>query len=555
MVFMVLPQLVKTFIGLASLSAASLADAASVELTPISGGDGAVEQVEVKGGRVWQNTGTAGFMYFQKPANFTVKEGQTLYVGVTYLDEGSGRITMQYDSTAGPYSAPTVHSRTSRVGSGEIVNGYFELPSVMFANRENNKADFRINGGAPGGVKISISKVTLSDTPGNDANFLQATSKVWKSRYSGPGKTADATTLKGKVMAGYQGWFRTPNDLDDGGWGHWLRGVPASENFCIDMWPDVSAYAPESRVRAGDLMTQSGKPAHLFSSTSLDVVKTHFKWMREHDIDGAFLQRFGPAAGKRPEWVLRNVTEAAAQEGRIWAIEYDVSGMADATVLEKLKADWEWLTKEFKILEDPRYAHEKGKPVVFVWGLPVPDRNFTPANANAVVDYFKAQGTYVIGSLLDNWRTMNADWQEHAKTYDGILIWQNQHPADMAIFTSRGQDFYPHTWPGFSWAHLKKLDPNNDRSFSPRKGGETYWKRTKSWIDAGADRMFVGMFDEYDESTAIMPMTDDHPAAHSPYGRFVNNEGRPADWWLRLTAHLKKMMLKQIPASTPMPER
>jgi hypothetical protein len=36
-------------------------------------------------------------------------------------------------------------------------------------------------------------------------------------------KGVDTTTLQGKVMAGYQGWFNTPTDGAKLGWTHWAR--------------------------------------------------------------------------------------------------------------------------------------------------------------------------------------------------------------------------------------------------------------------------------------------------------------------------------------------
>ena len=46
-------------------------------------------------------------------------------------------------------------------------------------------------------------------------------------------------------MTGYQGWFRTPNDIEDGGWSHWVRtSTMTPENFTIDMWPDLTEYDP-----------------------------------------------------------------------------------------------------------------------------------------------------------------------------------------------------------------------------------------------------------------------------------------------------------------------
>ena len=59
------------------------------------------------------------------------------------------------------------------------------------------------------------------------------------------------------------------------------------------------------------------------------------------------------------------------------------------------------------------------------------------------------------------------------------------------------------------------------------------------------DRLFLGMWDEYDEATQIMPMTDDPPPPHTEWGRFINNQNKPGDWWMMLTDELKRMMLGQ----------
>ena len=150
-----------------------------------------------------------------------------------------------------------------------------------------------------------------------------------------------------------------------------------------------------------------------------------------------------------------------------------------------LQADWEWLTSQFDILNDPRYVHEDGKPVVFIWGLSVPDRDFTTASANAVVDWFQAQGCHVIGGIPNVWSTLSAAWQTHIAKYDGVLVWMNTNTSDAAFFRNRGQDFYPHIWPGFSWAHLKKLPANPPTQYTDRNGGQFYWDKGRDWINAG----------------------------------------------------------------------
>lgn len=50
-------------------------------------------------------------------------------------------------------------------------------------------------------------------------------------------------SYKGLIMAGYQGWFRGPQDGTGQGYGHYGTGKQFDENHCtIDVWPDVSEY-------------------------------------------------------------------------------------------------------------------------------------------------------------------------------------------------------------------------------------------------------------------------------------------------------------------------
>jgi autotransporter-associated beta strand protein len=535
---------------------AVLAAGAEVDLTPVTSADGEFTQVTVAGEQAWQNTGTSGYLYARRPDSFGFAAGQTLYVRVTYFDDAAGLIDLQYDSESNAYTSSPLHTRTSRVGSGRFVNGHFELPDVRFTKRQNGSSDFRIICGTTDGAKVPVRRITLSDTPFDDPDFQLAVARAWQSRYTGPAKDyVDTSTLKGKVMTGYQAWFNTPNDLRDGGWRHWVRNnTMTPENFTIDAWPDLREYDPAALVRAGNVMTASGEPAYLFSSATYSVVHQHFRWMRKHNIDGAWLQRFHPKAGTQTEWPLRNVSQAAAEEGLVWGVEYDVSGMADATVAANLQADWEWLTTRFDLLNDPRYIHEDGKPVVFIWGLAVPDRNFTTSSADAVVDYFHAQGVHLLGGLPTNWSTLDDSWQAHMAKYDGVLVWMNKRTQDAAIFRNRGQDFYPHIWPGFSWAHLKKLPATPLTQYTDRTKGQFYWSKGRDWINGGAaDSLFFGMWDEYDESTHIMPMTDDPPPPHTEWGRFIRNQDQPGDWWMMLTDELKRMMLGQRANTNTLP--
>src|SRR5262245_45520418 len=59
----------------------------------------------------------------------------------------------------------------------------------------------------------------------------------------------DSSTLTGKVMCGYQGWFATPGDGLGRGWYHWAMDPNQFEpSHCkIDLWPDVSELNPDER--------------------------------------------------------------------------------------------------------------------------------------------------------------------------------------------------------------------------------------------------------------------------------------------------------------------
>jgi hypothetical protein len=217
--------------------------------------------------------------------------------------------------------------------------------------------------------------VTISNKPFSDAGFQYALTKPWLRAYAGSTNDyVDQSTLNHKIMAAYQGWFRTPNDLADGGWFHWCKDdVMTPAHFNVDMWPDLR-FQP-AFIPRGDVVTCSGKPAYLFSSTTRETVHRHFQWMRKYNIDGAWLCRFVhptlSGAWGNDEWVLHHVREAANREGRIWAFEYDVSSMSsEQNLYEIITTDWKWLVDTVKVLEDPRYAHEGGQPVVFIWGLP-----------------------------------------------------------------------------------------------------------------------------------------------------------------------------------------
>jgi hypothetical protein len=102
----------------------------------------------------------------------------------------------------------------------------------------------------------------------------------------------DCSTLDGKIVCGYQGWFTAPGDGANRGWTHYSRGGRFEPGHCsIDLWPDVSELEEDEKF-ATPFRHSGGSIAHVFSSHSGKTVLRHFRWMQEYGIDGAFVQRF-----------------------------------------------------------------------------------------------------------------------------------------------------------------------------------------------------------------------------------------------------------------------
>jgi hypothetical protein len=70
---------------------------------------------------------------------------------------------------------------------------------------------------------------------------------------------------------------------------------------------------------------------------------------------------------------------------------------------------------------------------------------------------------------------------------------------------------------------------------------------------AGADMLYVAMFDEVDEGTAIFKVTNTPPVGDGV--RFVTYEGLPSDHYLRLTGLAGEVIRGEHPATDELPLR
>ena len=111
----------------------------------------------------------------------------------------------------------------------------------------------------------------------------------------------------------------------------------------------------------------------------------------------------------------------------------------------------------------------------------------------------------------------------------------------------------PVIWPGFSWHNLY-----NDSSFNQieRQGGNFYWRQVYNTISSGAKMIYVAMFDEVDEGTAMFKLvaeSDQLPVDATLVSLDVDGYKLPSDWYLQLGGETGSMLRGEIPLSQQMP--
>ena len=410
--------------------------------------------------------------------------------------------------------------------------------------------------------------------------FADDTNEPWLGPYTGPTRSdIDASTLDGKVLCGYQGWFNTPCDTEPFGFGHWGQGLgEPNGRFVVDMWPDVSDYAPEDLCEVPGLKMPDGSPARLYSAFRKGPVLLHCKWMRQYGIDGVFLSRFigettNPDRFRHINTVLANLREGCHREGRVWAMMLDLSmGRHAATSI--VMDDWKFLCDKVKVRDDSRYLHQQGKPVVLLWGLGFKDRPWTAAQGAELINFFKNDprygGVFLIGGVDPGWRTLRGEsrtdpaWSKVYRMFDAISPWDagrynddagmdrvrtNSWERDLAELKGLGMGYMPTAFPGFSWDNLRRKPAGT--TTIPRSKGEFYWRQFALFHELGVRSVFVGMFDEVNEGTAIYKVANQTPVGEN----FVTLEGLPTDWYLRLTGAATRMIRNETPLSARVPDQ
>ena len=379
-------------------------------------------------------------------------------------------------------------------------------------------------------------------------------------------------SIRNLVMAGYQGWFNTPEDGAGLGWKHFEKEKEFKLGKCtIDLWPDVSEYE-KTYETAFKLPDET--PAKVFSSYDASTTDLHFKWMKQYGIDGVFMQRFVVSIRNQKgkdnyNKILNNAVLSAEKYDRAICLMYDLSGM-EAGEEDILICDWKELCEKYKLVSrnNNHYVYHHGKPLVAVWGIGFNDRRkYGYEQIKKIIDFLKSEGCSILVGVPTHWRTLTIDAVSDTRLLELVKQADIVHPwlvgrfdnntyepyrksieEDIKWCKANGKDYMPVLFPGFSWHNMKKDAPQN---MIPRLGGRFFWQQVKGAVDAGAESLYLAMFDEIDEGTAFFKCTNTPPVGESS---FITYEGEAPDHYLWLAGEAAKYLRGEL-RSSRMPVR
>jgi hypothetical protein len=519
------------------------------------------------------------------------------------LDIGGGTVVIAGNQVASVNGFTTSGKITAYGGTGTVVCNYNGTSTTITATKSsNNSSNIDLS------IQLSTPNLILSWPTSSVYYGLQSTTNltapiVWqsltnsvatangtnevilplsaKATFFSLNHGVDATTMYGKLLMGYQGWFACPSDGSaPNQWWHWFHNqTPTAANVNTDFLPDTSEDSPNELFNT-QMTYSNGSPVQFDSSAVQQTVLRHFKWMQENQLDGVFLQRFlsdlsSPQFYSFRNQVTANVRAGAEAYGRVFAIMYDVSGQSTNTLVNNLTNDWLYLVNTMHITNSTRYLYHNGKPVVAIWGFGFNDGGHlaSPQQAQTVIDWFKSRGVTVMGGVPTYWRTLQNDsftntaWTSVYLSFDAISPWAvgrfgNNAGADnytasitipdLAECKTNAIDYMPVVFPGFSW-HNENGGTLNQ---IPRNGGSFYWRQVYDSVHAGCNMIYGAMFDEVNEGTAmykLVPSTAQLPAQGAFLALDADGITLNSDWYLRLANQAGKMLRKEIPLQTTIP--
>jgi hypothetical protein len=300
--------------------------------------------------------------------------------------------------------------------------------------------------------------------------------------------------------------------------------------------------------------------------------------MKQYGIDGVFIQRFvsnlkSAKSLNHNNVVLKNALSSSEKYGRAISVMYDLSGMkaGDAALII---SDWKALVDHMKIAgrgKHQTYLYHNAKPLVVLWGVGFTGRQYGLPDVQTVIDFLKNDPVYGNCSIMlgvpTRWRELGGDavndsglltmiakvdivqpWFVGRFTARNIADMKLRIEGDLAWCKAAGIDYVPVIYPGFSWHNMNNNSPQDQ---IPRNRGQFFWRQLTDAIAAGVPMIYVAMFDEIDEGTAIFKISKDPPAGKSKFVTF--EPGIPGDYYLHLAGKAARMLRKEIPLDKNIP--
>lgn len=349
-------------------------------------------------------------------------------------------------------------------------------------------------------------------------------------------------SYQGLVMCGYQGWFACNEDGSKYGpqWAHYSQKwdfprffQPGVGRCGIDMWPDVREY--EKTYEAANFELPDGTKPRVFSSYDESSVNLHFKWMKEYGISGVFMQRFASqinneTAKELSDKVLSSAMKASNQHSRAICMMYDCVGLGSECPVDYLIEDIRKISQQYNFFDrdagQKYYLYHNGKPLIALVSV---DENssYTVADAQKIVDACQEMGFSIMVSGPTYWREGGGDvpysteglhalirdadictpWYVGRYDHDGTAgahggkfsqFKETVVKGDKAWLDQNGVEFAPLCFAGYS---DRNIHPNN--KVFKRAGGDFFWSQVYNSAQLGCKMIYVAMFDEIDEGTAI----------------------------------------------------
>jgi hypothetical protein len=250
----------------------------------------------------------------------------------------------------------------------------------------------------------------------------------------------------------------------------------------------------------------------------------------------------------------------------------------DDSQYKLIQEDWKHLIDDLNLTNQGNkttYLFHNKKPLVAFWGISAGTREsgHIPEIFH-IIDFFKNDSVYggcsIHLGIPSRWRTLGSDTKGDPRLHEVIRQADVVHPwlvgryneasyetyrkeqivEDVKWCREMGKSYAPTVFPGFSWYNMKE---NEISDKIPRNKGEFYWKQLAGAMESGAEMLYVAMFDEIDEGTAIMKCAKTVPVGKSifvPYEKEIQS-----DHYLWLTGMAGKMLRGEIPLSKSMPVR